>query len=97
MPPLEDPTVAEMIRALGSKLDTFGAAVGRMETAVLNYVTQEQRAHDKEIAAEHKRQSDARIATLEERDRSRTRWVMSMVIAPIIVGVVVWLLTKGQG
>ena len=97
MPPLDDPTVAELIRALGSKLDVVGTAVVRLETAVTTYVTQEQRAHDKEIAAEQDRTRDGRIASLEERDRSRTRWLASVVIGPIIVGVLVWLLTKGQG
>lgn len=97
MPPLEDPTVAEMIRALGSKLDTFGAAVVRMETAVSNYVTQEQRAHDKEVQAERDRTRDGRLTTLEERDRFRGRLIVSSLVLPIIVGVLVWLLTKGQG
>jgi hypothetical protein len=97
MPPLEDPTVAEMIRALGSKLDIVGTAVVRLETAVTTYVTQEQRAHDKEIAAEQDRARDSRIASLEEKDRARWRIAMSVVIGPIIVGVLVWLLTKGQG
>lgn len=97
MAPLEDPTVAEMIRALGSKLDTVGMAVVRLETAVTTYVTQEQRAHDKEIAAEQDRARDARIATLEEKERTRARWVISGLLTPVLVGVLVWLLTKGQG
>ena len=88
--------MAELIRALGSKLDVVGTAVVRLETAVTTYVTQEQRAHDKEIAAEQDRQRDARIATLEEKDRSRTRTAISVVIGPVLVGVLVWLLTKGM-
>lgn len=97
MPPLEDPTVAELIRALGSKLDVVGTAVVRLETAVTTYVTQEQRAHDKEIAAEQDRTRDGRIASLEERDRFRSRLIASSLVLPVIVGVLVWLLTKGQG
>lgn len=89
--------MAEMIRSLGSKLDTFGAAVVRLETAVTTYVTQEQRAHDKEIAAEQDRTRDGRITTLEERDRFRSRLIASSLVLPVIVGVLVWLLTKGQG
>jgi regulator of protease activity HflC (stomatin/prohibitin superfamily) len=96
MPPLEEPTVAEMIRSLGSKVDGLGAVVIRMETAVSNYVTQEQRAHDKAINAEQDRVRDARIAELEEKDKRRARLVMSGLLLPVIVGVLVWLLTKGQ-
>ena len=96
MPPLEDPTVAEMIRTLGSKVDGLGTVVIRMESAVLNYVTQEQRAHDKEITAAENRVRDARITELEEKDRVRVRWIMSGLLSPVIVGVLVWLLTKGQ-
>lgn len=94
MAPLEDPTVAEMIRTLGSKVDGLGTVVIRLESAVINYVTQEQRAHDKEIAAEQDRTRDVRIATLEERDRRRWHLVMTSLVSPIIVGVLVWLLTR---
>lgn len=97
MAPLEDPTVAEMIRTLGSKMDALGAIVLEMRAEVTNYVTQEQRAHDKEIAAEQDRTRDGRIATLEEKDRFRGRMVMTSLVSPIIVGVLVWLFTKGQG
>jgi len=85
-----------MIRTLGSKVDWLGTVVIRMESAVLNYVTQEQRAHDKEITAAENRVRDARITELEEKDRVRVRWIMSGLLSPVIVGVLVWLLTKGQ-
>lgn len=96
MAPLEEPTVAEMIRTLGSKVDGLGAVVIRMETAVANYVTQEQRAHDKEISAEQDRVRDARITGLEEKNRFRDRLMWSGLLLPVMVGVLVWLLTKGS-
>lgn len=96
MAPLADPTVPEMIRTLGSKVDALGTAVLRLESAVSQYVTQEQRAHDKAISAEQDRTRDAKISALEERDAFRTRLIMSSLILPVIVGVLVWVLTKGQ-
>jgi hypothetical protein len=95
VPPLEEPTVAEMIRALGSKLDVLSTAVLRTEQSVGQYVTQEQRTHDKELAAVKARQQDERLDALEERDRFRNRIILSSCVLPVIVGVLVWLLTKG--
>lgn len=96
MASLEDPTVAEMIRTLGSKVDALSIAVSRVEAAMSQYVTQEQRAHDKEVAAEQDRSRDAKIADLQEKDKFRGRMVMTSLVIPVIVGVLVWLLTKGQ-
>jgi ABC-type enterochelin transport system ATPase subunit len=96
MAPLEDPTVAEMIRTLGSKVDVMGAAVVRVETVITQYVTQEQRAHDKEIAAVRHAELAKEVAVIKERDQFRNRLVVSSLLLPVIVGVLVWLLTKGQ-
>ena len=97
MAPLEDPTVAEMIRALGSKLDHQALTLGRLESAVGQYVTQEQRDTDRALAAIKAEHQNGRITALEERRTFLLRLAAGSVASPIIVGVVVWLLTKGTG
>jgi hypothetical protein len=96
MPPLEDPTVAEMIRTLGSKVDGLSVNVVRLETVVSQYVTQEQRTHDKETATLRHAELAKEVAAMRDRDTFRNRALASSLLLPVIVGVLVWLLTKGQ-
>ncbi len=95
MAPLEEPTVAELIRRLGDKVDSVGVNVARLEGTVSQYVTQEQRTADRELAAEQDRQRDARIAAQEQRSAAIVRWAWTSVIGPASVGVLIWLLSKG--
>ena len=97
MPPLEEPTVAEMIRALGSKLDHQAMTLGRLESAVNQYVTQEQRNADTALATVRAERQNERITALEERRTFLLRLAAGSIASPIIVGIVVWLLTKGTG
>lgn len=96
MAPLEEPTVAEMIRSLGSKFDMMGVTLARIESTAGSYVTQEQRNADLALATVKATRQDERINKLESDRMFTIRTTLTMLIAPIIVGVVVWLLTKGS-
>ena len=76
-------------------MDSVGANVSRIEATVGTYVTQEQRTADRELAAEQDRQRDARITAQEARSAAVVRWLWTAVVGPAIVGVLIWLLTKG--
>lgn len=96
MAPLEEPTVAEMIRALGSKLDAASQALARLEAVSAQYVTQEQRTADQTLAAERERQQNEKLQALHERATFITRTLWTAVLAPILVGVLLWLITRGS-
>jgi hypothetical protein len=96
MPPLEEPTVAEMIRALGSKLDAASQALARLEATSVQYVTQEQRTADQTLSAERERQQNEKLTHLSERATFITRTMWTAMIAPILVGVLLWLITRGS-
>lgn len=79
---MDEPTVAEMIRSLQATVD-------RMVAAQENYVTRE--IMELRIAALEKDQ-------VEDRDRidRLTRNAWTTVIAPVIVGVILWFLLEGK-
>lgn len=95
MAPLEEPGVAEMIRTLGSKVDLTNAALLRVESVLHTYVTQEQRTADQALAAEREIRQNEKITALETAQASRVRIWTSSVLAPLLVGVLVWLITRG--
>lgn len=86
---MDDPTVWERLREIQ-------ASLGRMEAAQTLYVTQEQRESDKTIM-------DLKITALakdQEEDRARidrlTRGAWTVLIGPVIVGVVLYFLLGGK-
>ncbi|MEU7074719.1 hypothetical protein AB0B30_32570 [Streptomyces narbonensis] len=86
---MEDPTPWEAIRSIQ-------AGVQRMEAAQALYVTQDQRASDKE-------NQDLKLTALakdQAEDRARldslTRNAWTALIAPLIVGVVLYFLLGGK-
>ena len=93
---LEDPSVAEMIRALGSKLDGATQALARLEATSVQYVTQEQRTADKALTDERERQQNEKIQALSERATFITRSLWTAFLAPILVAVLLWLITRGS-
>lgn len=96
MPPLEEPSVSEMLRTLGAQLTQQGAQLGRMEQALGLYVTQDQRTADQLLAAEREGRQNEKITALEAAQANKTRVLVSSVIAPIVVAIVVWLITRGS-
>jgi hypothetical protein len=86
---MEDPTLGEMIRGLR-------ADVQRLIDREALYVTQEQRATDKELS-ELKIHA---VASDQKEDRARldnmARLVWSAFIGPVIVGVVLYFLLGGK-
>lgn len=95
MAPLEEPTVAEMIRAVGSDVRILSANIARMESAVTQYVTQEQRNADQALAAERERQQNEHIAELKNRAVFVTRTIWTAGIAPVLVWVLLWIVQGG--
>lgn len=86
---MDEPTVWEALRAIQ-------AGVSRMEAAQALYVTQEQRESDKTIM-------DLRLEALSKdqaEDRARidrlTQGAWTVLIAPVIVGVVLYFLLGGK-
>lgn len=95
MAPLEEPTVAEMVRALMRQVDDVGSSVASMHGSLAQFVTQEQRATDKELFDLKLKAVSDDVADLEERDKHRTRALWTVGISPVIVSLVTWLWTKG--
>lgn len=95
MSPLEEPTVAEMVRALGRQLDDVGASVAAVHGSLAQFVTQEQRATDKELFDLKLQSVIDDVDELEERDKHRTRALWTVGISPVIVSLITWLWTKG--
>jgi hypothetical protein len=75
---MDEPTLAEMIRALQ-------ADVSRMLAAQERYVTKEIMDLRLEKLAENQAEDRARLDTM-------SRWVWSAVVGPVIVGIILYLL-----
>lgn len=75
---MDEPTLAEMIRALQ-------ADVSRMVAAQERYVTKEIMDLRLEKIAENQAEDRARLDTM-------SRWVWSAVVGPVIVGLILYLL-----
>jgi len=75
---VDEPTLAEMIRALQ-------ADVSRMVAAQERYVTKEIMDLRLEKIAENQAEDRARLDTM-------SRWVWSAVVGPVIVGLILYLL-----
>lgn len=93
---MQEPTEAEMIRALGTKVDLLTETINRLSTMMGGYVTEERykaemvlRDHKHDQLAQQVKESGARTA-------NAVRLALSSFIAPIIVGVVIWLLSGGK-
>jgi len=96
VPPLEEPSVSEMVRTLGAQLANVSLMLNRIESTMGMYVTQEQRTADQSLAAAREERQNEKIGALEQSQANRNRVIVANLIAPIIVGVVVWLLTRGS-
>ncbi len=96
MAPLDEPTIAELIRRLGDQLSAVGANVASVQQAMTQYVTQEQRAADKELAAHKEQKAKEDRDRLDERITYWTRMGWTVLILPTIAGVMIWLLTGGK-
>lgn len=82
---MDEPTLAEMIRALQRDVSLLLVSQER-------YVTQEQRAADQKV---YELQLTA-VASDQKEDRARldnmSRWLWSAVVGPVIVGVILYFL-----
>lgn len=92
---MEEPTTAEMVRTLMAQISALAASTARIEGALSQYVTQEQRAADKELVAERETRQNEKIADLHARATFIGRTVWTAVLAPLAVGLMIWLLTRG--
>lgn len=93
---MEEPTTAEMVRTLMAQLSALAASTARIEGALTQYVTQEQRAADKELAAAREDQQTKEIARLDARATFIGRAIWTVVLGPLFVGIMVWLITQGS-
>jgi len=92
---MEPPSLAEEIRRAAE-------GVARLERAITTFVTQQEFAAYKELQEERRR------TLLERQEDDEARWrnqaataaanrrlALSAFIAPVIVGLIVWLITEG--
>lgn len=77
------------------KVDDVGSSLASMQVTLAQFVTQEQRATDKELFDLKLKAVSDDVADLEERDKHRTRALWTVGISPVIVSLVTWLWTKG--
>src|SRR5688572_21999184 len=101
---LEEPGVGELIRTLSSKIDQLASQLSLFGSSLSGYVTQEQRLSDRELEELKRKTLESDIGDIEKRlDDSDTlrrgdrRLVLSALVAPFIVGLMFWWLTKGSG
>lgn len=92
---MEEPTTAEMVRTLMAQLSALAASTARIEGALSQYVTQEQRAADKELSAAREEAQTREIARLDARATFISRSIWTVVLGPLFVGLMVWLITRG--
>lgn len=94
---LGEPTLDEMVRAMDAKIDDLKIQVGSVQIALSNYVTQEQRSADRELA-DHKYSDIAKdLAELKSKGEAGRRMALSAFIAPVLVGLVMWMLLGAEG
>lgn len=84
-----------MIRSLGTKIDLLAESFNRLNVTMGGYVTKERyeaemvlRDHKHAQLAEEVKEGKARVA-------NAVRLALSSFIAPVIVGLVMWLLIGG--
>jgi hypothetical protein len=92
---MEEPSTAEMVRTLMAQLSALAASTARIEGALTQYVTQEQRAADKELAAALETRQNEKIDELRARATHVSRTLWTAFLAPLAVGLMIWLLTRG--
>lgn len=82
---MDEPTLAEMIRDVQSD-------VSRILSQMDRFVTQEQRTADKELAEYRLRAINETLAQDKARIDRLKNWVWTAVVAPVIVGLILYLL-----
>lgn len=82
---MDEPTLAEMIRDVQSD-------VSRILSQMDRFVTQEQRTADKELAEYKLRAINETLAQDKARIDRLKNWVWTAVVAPVIVGLILYLL-----
>jgi len=92
---MQEPTEAEMIRALGTKVDLMTESLNRLAATLGNYVTQERYASDQRLAELKHDQLASEVKADKARTDANRRLALSAFIAPLIVGLVIWYLTQG--
>lgn len=94
---LGEPTLDELVRAMSAKIDDLKVQVGSVQTILSNYVTQEQRAADKELADHKHRDLSKDVEEIKSKGDASKRLALSAFVAPVIVGLVMWLLMGSGG
>lgn len=95
MAPLEEPSTGEMVRTLMAQSTALAASLARIEGLLTQYVTQEQRQADKELAAALEARQNEKLSDLNARATFIGRTVWTAVLGPLFVGLMVWLITRG--
>lgn len=82
---MDEPTIPERLRDLQ-------ADVSRILSQMDRFVTQEQRAADKELAEYKLAEVKGTVAAQQARTERLKNWVWTAVVAPVIVGLILYLL-----
>jgi hypothetical protein len=84
-----------MIRALGVKVDSLTQAITNLSTTLGGYVTQERYEADRRLSELQHTQLAESVKADRVKAEGNRRLALSAFIAPLIVGLVIWYLTKG--
>lgn len=81
---MDEPTIGELLRDLQ-------ADVSRILSQMDRYVTQEQRAADQKVAELELAAVARQVAAQQARTEAMKTWVWTAVVAPVIVGVILYI------
>lgn len=90
-PDPSQPTVYEMIRNLGMRMDEQRQATTRLETVAMSLVTQEQRIADRELTRMQLAEITKDVAATDNRITWWSRAAMAGIGFPVVVGAIMWV------
>lgn len=85
-----------MIRALGTKVDLLTETINRLNLTMGGYVTQERYEADQRLAELKHAEMVKDVSALEDKLRTVNRSAWTLIVSPVIVGLIVWFLTTGR-
>lgn len=81
---MDEPTISELLRDLQVDVSRILAQMDR-------YVTQEQRAADLKVAELELAAVSRQVAAQQARTEAMRTWVWTAVVAPVIVGIILYI------
>lgn len=89
------PTVYELIRTTGLKIDQLSTTVARLEATVSGLVTQEQRASDNQLASQRVQHLEQKQDASAAHSTNTRRLLWTTLAAPLLVALLVYVILPG--